>query len=488
MLNKLFTDLQTQIESINNTRDFERLINDIFSKIYGTEYVSTDYHTDNGCDGYISSSKTLVAKHCFEKPVPRKTNRKIEILKKARGDLKKAIVLSNNLEIKRWMFVTSYPIPTNVYVTIKNEAEVAGFELECFGPDLIAVKLLENKHILQNHPYLHVVRIDETLKHIDESLSVLVTDAQLSQTCQALGETPEPIFKTLMSVGQQKLSPNIFKAVPKSGNSLDFKRILEIYENTPSPELEKEVKSIIYSSFDQEAMLQGVHLLVSWYKFSRETIDTHLTFVDLGIDIARNIKKPDSEAILLAEKGSLLSTKFVLLDLEGWGRVETSNKIGILLITNEDKDVIVKELKNLNREFNELFKDAITKAYISNNHLAVTKVFSRIGDAAGNRAGHFLSLGIKDRAIFEQRLCKSSFMFAKMVSVQFNNETEIAYVLYNFANALGFIGETDEALKVLKEAVKLAKKNEMNDVLSNVERLEQLIKEPKIRLVNSGLN
>lgn len=173
------------------------------------------------------------------------------------------------------------------------------------------------------------------------------------------------------------------------------------------------------------------------------------------------------------------------MDLEGWGKIEMGKTIGIPLITEEKRNSIVVELKRLNVEFNELSKDAMQKSLTSNNYLAVTRTFSIIGSSAGNRAGHFLSLGIKERATLELGVCKGTFMYAKSVAVQFKDEPEMAHVLYNFANALGFVDETEEALLVLKEAVGFAKKYSIEDILEKVERLEKLIREPKMRLVNN---
>lgn len=485
MQNMLITDLQTQIESMHNTRDFEILINDIFTRINGTDYVASDYHGDEGMDGYIPSSKTLIAKHCFENPLPRRVNRNDEILRKAKGDLKKAIDLSKKLEIKKWMFVTAYLMPTPVYVKLKTEVEAADFEFVYSGPSFIRDVLIQNKDLLQNHPGLQLLHVAEDVRDIKRSVGMLITDAQLNRTGKAVEASPKPeLEKKVASIEQQTPSPTVFKTALKKKKSRDYERLLEIYKYPPSAKLEKEIKSIIYSSSDQEAVLQGVHLLSSWYKYSRETIDDQLTLLDLGIDSAKTLKSLDSEAVLMAEKGSLLSTKFVLTDLEGWGNIQISNVTGFPLITKERKDAIIRELKSLNEQFNELFREAMKKAYASNNYLAVTKTFSRIGDAAGNRAGHYMSLGIKDRAIFEQRLSKSSFMHAKKIAAQFSDETEVAYVLYNFANALGFMSEADEALLVLKEAVEIAKNHKLNDILVNIERLEKLIKEPKIKLVN----
>lgn len=484
MENKLLTDLQTQIESIHNTRDFEILINDIFSRINGTDYIASYYHGDEGMDGFIPSSKTLIAKHCFEKPLPTKVNRNDEILKKARGDLKKAVVLSKKLEIKKWMFVTGYLMPTPVYIKLKAEVEAVDFELVCPGPSFIRDVLIQNKDLLQNHPGLQVLHIGEDLEDIKKSLGISVTNDQFNRAGKAVEASQKPALDKAVSIEQHAPSPAVFKTTFKKRKSKDFERLLEIYKYPPSVKLEKEVKSIIYSSSDQEAVLQGVHLLSSWYKYSKETIDDQLSLIDLGIDSAKTLKSLDSEAVLMAEKGSLLSTKFTLLDLEGWSGIEMSNLVGLPIITPERKDAIIKELKNLNEQFNELFKEAMKKAYASNNYLAVTKTFSRIGDAAGNRAGHFMSLGIKDRAIFERRLSRSSFMHAKKIAAQFSDEAELGYVLYNFANALGFMDETEEALLVLKEVVSIAKKHKLDDILVNIERLEKLIKEPKIKLVN----
>jgi hypothetical protein len=486
MANKFLADLQIQIESIHNTRDFERLVNELFSRIYGADYIPSRYHGDRGLDGYISSPKILVAKHCFENPQQRGTS---DIFKKAREDLEKAKKLSKRFPIKKWMFITSYPIPTEVLITLKREVNAAGFDFACPGPSFIASELFRHKDLIQSFPELHVGQIaenikemKETLETIKEKISIPITEAQLDKKVE---ESSKPEAEKAQTFEEPSLPQKPFRTAPKKEDSRDFKRLLEIYKCSPSAELEKEVKSIIYSSKDQGAVLQGVHLLVSWYRFSKDTVDDFMVFVNIGIDVAKNLKSLDSEAILLAEKASLLSVKFVLMDLEGWGEIRMSEVTGLPLITDEKRAAIVSELKRLNQEFNELFKDAMQKAHASNSYLAVTRVFSIVGDSAGNRAGHFLSLGIMERAVIEKGLCKGTFVYAKSIAVQFKDEREMAYVLWNFSNALGFIDEADEALMVLKEAVGIAKKYRMNDLLGNIGRLEKLIKEPKIRLVNN---
>jgi len=484
MTKKPITDLQAGIESIHNTRDFERLVNDVFSRIYGADYIPTKYHGDKGMDGYISTSKTLVAKHCFENPVPVKDNINSEILKKARSDLKQAIILSKDLDIDNWMFITPYLVPTDVIVKLKHEVEKVGFKFQCPGPVYIAGVVRKNKDILENHQNLHVLYISEDIRELKKYMKPVTTD-QISQSRKVVRTSSKPALKKAITTKKPEQSSRIYKSALENEKSKDYKRVLQIYKKTPNSKLEKEVKSIIYSSSDQGAVLQGVHLLVSWYKTSRDTIDDHLLLINIGIETARALKSLSSEAVLLAEKGSLLSVKFVLLDLEGWGRIEMSNTVGLPIITKNEKDGIVQELKSLNRDFNGLFKDAINKAYASKEYLAITKTLSRIGDAAGNRAGHFMSLGIKDRALVEQDLCKGSFVHAKSVAAQFGDEVETVYVLYNFANALGFMCETGEALLVLKKVAKLGKKLNMKDILVNIDELEQTIKEPKIKLVNN---
>jgi len=351
MADKFLTDLQTQIESFHNTREFERLVNELFSRVFGTDYTSTRYHGDSGSDGYISSSKTLVAKHCFENPSERNTK---AILKKAREDLNKARELSKRFPIKYWMFMTPYSIPTEALVMLKKEVGAAGFDFSSPGPSFIATELLRNKDLIQSFPDLHVGQIDENLKEMKETLETIkekinipITEAQLNKKVE---ESSKPGAEMVQTFEEPSLPQKPFRTAPKKEDSRDFKRLLEIYRCSPSAELEKEVKSIIYSSRDQGAVLQGVHLLVSWYRFSKDTVDDFMIFVNIGIDVAKNLKSLDSEAILLAEKASLLSVKFVLMDLEGWGEIRMSKVTGLPLITNEKRAAIVSELKRLNQE------------------------------------------------------------------------------------------------------------------------------------------
>ena len=225
-------------------------------------------------------------------------------------------------------------------------------------------------------------------------------------------------------------------------------------------------------------MLQAILALASLYEYSLDTVEDQNTMLDIGIEIAIDMKAADAEAILRAEKGINVSTQFVLLDLEGWGKVAMTNSLGWPVITPQEQSAVVDRLKLLDIEFKELFRTAIDKAIESKNYLAVSRIFSMIGSAAGGRAQHFASLEVKDRAEFEKKVCKGSFMYAKGILIKVNDKTELALLMHNFANALRGFGEKEEALDLINKAIKIAKENKVENFMDKAELLRDRIINP----------
>lgn len=483
-------DIENQIANLSNPAEFTHLCNITLTAKWGLDYCQfDDDQADRGNDGYLKSKKWIFARHCFKKIFKRQQT--AAILGKVRSDLKKAKTLKENgLKIEKWIFITSYRIPEPIATKIIDEGHKVELQVGFIGPAQLAVWLLDKPHLLREFSWLYIHKVGETLDQIQQSLSgknSLITNNQGEQMIKGSSADDKKTIAAMTSVSNQNISPKVLTNT-KSKKSNDYKKIFKIVS---SPILDEEkiknLKTIIYTSSDKEAVLQAVLAFDSLFKFSRYSVGDYLTLIDIGIDAARDLNLLDAEAVLLAEKGHILSTQFVLLDLEGWSRVEMTNRSGFPIITPEGKDKIVANLKQLNLEFNETFREAIDKSFKSNTPTAITRVFSLIGSSAGQRAGHFASLGVHNRALFEQRLCKSSFMYAKDVAVKTKNTEEFCYILHNFANALGSMEETDEALNVLAKAVEIAKKHNFPDEIKKAEELKKIINEPKINLSQAAL-
>ena len=471
-------DLENQITIIYNPQDFNRLCDAIFSALWKDNYQQIDDdQTDGGNDGYLHSEKALYAKHCFKK-LPKK-DQVSEIVKKAKSDIAKAKdLIKKGLEIEKWVFVTPYKMPNDAWMQIMQEQKTCQFNIRGIGPSHLAGYLLEKKYLISEFPFLQVVDVETKLDILNKNIGSLITDSQVSEMREGdLKVSASQKDQTTKKAERIQDSVKNVVGIPKakSPHSDDYKKILELYKGSSSAEKITEIKKIIYSSTDQEAILQGILALVSWIRPGKDTSEDMLTLIEIGIGSAQNMKGLDAEAILWAERGLHLSTKFCLMDLEGWGRVEMTNTTGFPVITPDEQTKLVVELKRLNQEFNTAFKTAIDKAMDSKNYVAVARVFSIIGSAAGQRYFYLNSLGVKDRAAFEKRVCKESFMYSKDVVSKANDNQEMVYLLHNFANNLRIFNENDEALGLIENGTKLATKLGMDDMIKELSELKTQI-------------
>jgi hypothetical protein len=137
-------------------------------------------------------------------------------------------------------------------------------------------------------------------------------------------------------------------------------------------------------------------------------------------------------------------------------------------------------LKFLDVEAKRIFKSAVDKAMESNNPLAIARVFMEIGVSAGQKADHFLRLGVTERGELEKKTCKSALMYVKSILIQVKDETELAYFMHNFANAIRNFGEKEEALDLVDKSIEIAKRNKMEGFLEKAELLKNRILNPLV--------
>lgn len=413
-------------------------------------------------DGYCPKERIFLGAHATRGESISKTKLKIK------GDLEGCI--AKHPDIKTWIYLTNDVLIGEVHQFVD--------ELRINNPK-VDVQIWDHLKIAN-------VICDQAQKSIN-----YIIDLDLSTGSEGIKEVLDLLKNTKAEGGKEiatSTNQNQIKDLktitplpaesPKKEKSTDYKKLMALYSGEGTPEKITEVKKIIYSSDDPEAILQAHLMLASWYEYSPNTIEDQNTLLEIGAAMAGDQKAPDAQAILLGTKGMNVSTQFTLLDLEGWGLVETNNRTGLLVITKEEQANLIQKLNTLDTQFKEIFKSAINKALESQNYLVISRVFCMVGSAAGGRAQHFLTLKVTDRAEIEKKVCKGAFMYAKGILIKAQDQSELALLLHNFANALRGFGEADEALELVDKSMEIAKKYKIPDFMVKAELLKDRILHP----------
>lgn len=433
--------------------------------LYPNDYVPVrpgGIEGDTKNDGYCPNARIFFQAHATRREQLSRTKSKIG------ASLKGCIV--QYADVKRWVYLTNDTLPGTVHKFVDSLRQ---------GYSNVKIELWDHKIITSKISNLSKEEINTIL-----DINLFGDDQLLREIKRLLGSNKNRDAKDVASSVKQDQVRNIKarlsgrKTIPKQNKSDDYKKVISLYKGKATKEDITEIKKIVYSSDDPEAILQAILALASLYEYSPDTVEDQNTMLDIGIETAIDMKASDAEAILRAEKGINISTQFILLDLEGWGKVEMTNRLGWPVITPEKQSEIVERLKLLDIEFKKLFKTAIDKAMESKNYLALSRICSMVGSAAGGRAQHFTNLGVKERAEFEKKVCKSSFMYAKSILIKAKDETELALLMHNFANAIRGFGEKEEALDLINKAIKIANENKIEDFMDKAQLLRDRILNP----------
>lgn len=417
---------------------------------------------DTKNDGYCPTARIFFQAHATRGEQLSKTQSKIE------ETLAGCVAQYKN--ILYWVYLTNDTLPGVVHKFVDSlRPNYPKVKIELWDHKIIADKISSlPKGAINNVLDMNLFDDNQTLQEIKKLLEKDKTGENKDTASSAKQDQAKGI----------KMGYSGTKLQSKRGKSDDYKKVISLYKGQSTKEDVVEIKKIVYSSDDPEAILQAILALASLYEYSPETVEDQNTLLDIGIETAIGMKALDAEAILRAEKGINVSTQFTLLDLDGWGKVEMTNRTGWSVITPQEQAQVIGRLKLLNLEFNELFKTAIDKAIESKNALAVSRVFSMIGSAAGGRAQHFVTLGVKERAEFEKKVCKGSFMYSKGILIKTGDKTELALLMHNFANAIRGFGENAEALDLIDKAIKIAKENKIENFMDKAELLRKRILNP----------
>ncbi|HEX5928383.1 MAG TPA: hypothetical protein VFY48_03230 [Solirubrobacterales bacterium] len=163
--------LEAQIQLITVPQEFTRLCNAILEAKHGDDFlVIDDDQADRGNDGYLKSSKTLFAMHCFKRVQNQSLDS--EIRRKMIGDLGKAIALKDEgiWAINSWVFLSNYPVSEAVAERVVQRGRDANIEVGWRGPDYLARSLQAHPEIQELFPALQINSISQRLKELTSSV------------------------------------------------------------------------------------------------------------------------------------------------------------------------------------------------------------------------------------------------------------------------------------------------------------------------------
>ena len=426
--------LDEQIAQITNPQEFTRLCNTVLTERYGKDYQIIDgSRADGGNDGYIISEKRITAMYCPVKP-ERRTD--ADYLEKIRSDIAKAQALrdSGKYEIENWTFLTPRKLSNDVIIEMRKHAESIGFNATHQESTYLANELLRNKHLIRAFPNFHITDLDAKL---DEILGILKTPNLEKQ-----------------QVAKQLSADGIYKGTVNDSEGID--RILEIRRAPKNDKTKPALRSIYYQSADSVVKLNALLGLLDFYDPVEDAAEDMVHLCDEGVPIAEHLGALSVKAHILAQKGYMISFIYSNLDMITAFQIMADNAIGFQTITKEYKQGVITRLKELEKQYDSSFGEALRLTKDRHDYSAMADVLVFIGNAAGQRALYLQTLNVPDRAASEKATCRRALLTAKEVNNALGDELGAANALFNLANQIQFFGETAEAMELAKGAKEVA--------------------------------
>lgn len=428
--------LDEQIAQITDPQEFTRLCNAVLTERYGRDFQVIDgTRADGGNDGYIISEKRITAMYCPIKP-ERKTD--ADYLKKIRGDIAKAQSLrdSGKYEIDNWTFLTPRKLSNDVVAEMRRHAESIGLEATHQESTYLANELLRNKHLIEAFPNLYINDVDAKLEEI-------------------LGLLRTPHLKDEQTDGQLD-DDGTYNGAFEDRNGIN--RILEIRRAPKNDDTKPTLRSIYYASSDPSVKLNALLGLLDFYEPVDDAAEDMVHLCDEGIAIAEHLGAPSVKAHLLAQKGYMISFIYSTLDMNTAFQIQADNAIGFQTITEGYRQGVISRLKELEKQFDTAFAEAITLTKDSHEYSGMAGVLVFIGNAAGQRALYLQNLNVPDRVASERATCRRALLTAKDVNSALGDELGASNALFNLANQIRFFGETAEAIEIVKGVIEVATK------------------------------
>lgn len=450
--------LDEQIAQITNPQEFTRLCNTVLIERYGNDYQVIDgSRADGGNDGYIISEKRITAMYCPIKP-ERRTD--ADYLEKIKRDITKAQSLrdSGKYEIENWTFLTPRKLSNDVVVEMRKHAESMGFIATHQESTYLANELLRNKHLIEAFPNLHINNIDAKLNEI---LGLLRTHhLEIQQSKEKLG------------------TAGIYKITIEDRAGIDH--ILKIRKALKSDKTKPALRSIYYQSANSIIKLNAILGLLDFYDPVEDTAQDMVQLCNEGMAIAEHLGDSSAKAHILAQKGYMISFIYTHLDMKTACEIRADNATGFQTISEEYKQGVVTHLKELEKQYDSAFGEALSLTKDSHDYSTMAGVLVFLGNAAGQRALYLQTLNVRERTASEKATCRRALITAKDVYNALGNELGAANALLNLANQIRFFGETMEAMELAKGVKEIASRFDDHRLLQHANELIYRLETSKI--------
>ena len=453
-------DLEDQIRSMNNSQEFVKIVNTVFTSQYKTDFQTIDgTRPDEGNDGYVRSEKRLLAIYCPTKP---ETKTDKEFKRKISEDMVKAKKLkdSGKIQIEKWTFVTPGKLSHELLVFLDEKAKEYGVVANHIEATYLSDELLRNRHLVEKFPDLHMSSVEETMKTLVNEIKELKTPHE----------------------EKNKIAPDnvIYKGKePTHEPSNDSKEVFNILKNQQTNNSKTELRTIYYRTTDKVAQINVIFGMIHWFEPADDKYEDMVDWCNQGIKIADTLNEKSLTSLLLSFKGLYLSYMWARKDLDCASAIRMGNAIGIQTVSAAQQEKTIQELRLLENEFEESFKMSVNIAIKIKNASILGRIFMNIGQAAGGRYLHLNAMGVEG-ASSEKALTKRMYLQAKELFAAIGDETSVGYALHNLTNDLKNFGEIDEAKALNKTVIEVANKHNNKSLLQVALWLKETLETGKI--------
>lgn len=245
--------------------------------------------------------------------------------------------------------------------------------------------------------------------------------------------------------------------------------IMAIISGTCSPEAVAKLRRMLPVTKDKTNELQILLALVSWHKDGTDP-DELLELCQRGIKLTSSMGLENEEAVFRAHNANGLMQLWVHIDLDGWGKVQATNSLGVPLITEEQQKATVARLGKIEEKIQEEIAFAARVANKTGSIQLTGLTYSNALSAYGMRAMHLKGLNIESWKNDKARVLRI-LSDGKDHLVKVGSKVNLAHLYHNAANQMRYIGSRDEAMGMAEEAHRLAK--EVEDL--ELERMSGLL-------------
>lgn len=451
-------NLEEQISQINNPQEFTRLCNTVLTALFPNDYQVIDgTRSDEGNDGYLTAQKRIFAIYCPIKPEQKKDS---HYLSKIKSDLKKAANLRDcgKYRIVNWTFLTPRKLSSKVISKMYEEAMSLNLNASHLESTFLSNNLKRYPELLKDFSYLTQSNLEEKIDQVlvflrNRDKKEILEDSDIDKNLIVRGET----------IDREEL-----------------KKLLELRKQGKSKTAKSKLKSIYYQTSDNLVKINSIIGILETFMPKDDDVDDYIGLCDEGIELSKLLKVNSARAYLTAKKGFLLSFKSAELDLDSVFRIRLSNASGFPLVSEDEINSIVKQIQQLEDEYNKCFEAAFNISKDKKDFSMLATVFIIMGSAAGYRAQGYNQIGHQNLASYNIQLCRKSFFAAKDIYSYLNDEHSKGYVFLNLANQIRFFNEQKEALELTKNALTIAETFSDKVLLSTAKQLKERLESGEI--------